>query len=82
MSEARCAMNVYRQLLGKQWNDVHPKVRASHLNGTVLDAHCSLDVTGSRNFLGKLICRIVFFPRPQISAPVELHITSAPGGEL
>jgi hypothetical protein len=75
-------MNLYRELLGEQWNHVSPKVKNSHLSGEVLRAQCCLDVVGSPNFLGKIISRIVSFPAPTKGANVHLHIRSSPEGEL
>ena len=75
-------MNIYRDILREQWDDISPKVRNSHLSDEVLHATCSLDVVGSSNVLGTIISRIVSFPAPMKSAKVELHIRSTPHGEL
>ncbi|MBI4535207.1 MAG: DUF4166 domain-containing protein [Ignavibacteriae bacterium] len=75
-------MSIYRDILRERWNDVSPKVRASHLTGEELHANCCLDIAGSSNILGRIVSRIVSFPRAKAAAEVELRIRSSPEGEI
>src|SRR5437867_9198021 len=75
-------MNIYRELLHEQWDNVSPKVRNSHLSGEFLHARCCLDVVGSSNILGRIISRMVSFPAPMNSARVTLNIRPSSEGEI
>ena len=73
---------LYQTLLGAQWNDVHPKVRGSHLSGAELRANCRLNITGCSHIIGKIIGRVASLPGPMSDAPVTLQIRQIPEGEL
>ena len=75
-------MNVYRDILREEWDDVSPKVKNSHLSGEALFADCCLDVVGVSGVLGKIIGRMAHLPQPVKSAKVTLRIRSSPHGEI
>ncbi len=72
---------VFARVLGEAFATLPPAVRALHEPGHALVAMGEAEVLGAEGVLGRLVARLLPFPRPVAAVPLRVVITAGDGVE-